>query len=181
MDKQLYIPPTIDTHNIHSKPTSQQNHSIYDVVLDVFPKYKNVPLNELSEKFPFEKQMLQDKKDIGSKASEEDFKNLESRLVTYLKSFNSGHSYKNVAINEVGDRFLSILRYIDAIGNGATNPEAVKELKNAVYNSLVEKIGDFSASQFIVRDKKSRVNSEQNLMKKPDSYKDSDSRTFYAP
>src|SRR3989344_1551892 len=41
---------------------------------------------------------------------------LEAQLVSAVATFSSGQSYSSVALNEVGDNFLTILSYVELLG-----------------------------------------------------------------
>lgn len=90
-----------------------------------------------------------DGKALEATSSEQDYRATKQKLIGYLKSFRSGQSYGNVALNEVGDIFLSILEYIELLDKKFnTAPKRVEELRLAAIRTFREKV-DFGAWRFI--------------------------------
>ena len=99
-------------------------------------------LEQIASNHPLGIKFVQDGRTLESKASEPEYTGLEEGLVGYIKAFTSGQSYGNVARNEFGDRFISILEYIALIDRKFnTDPRKVKNIRLAVIRAFREKVG----------------------------------------
>ena len=103
--------------------------------------FRALPLEELV-KNPDGKKIIADGNALEATTATEDYQRLEERLVGHLRGFRSGQSYGSAAINEVVDRFVSILEYIKSLEERfRVDPERIEKLRFLVIKIFREKVG----------------------------------------
>ena len=109
--------------------------------LHIFSALKVLPLEDLVRNSDGKK-IIADGKTLEATATVEDYQRLRDRLVDYLRDFRSGQSYGGVAINEVVNRFISILEYIKSLEERfRVDPERIEKLRFLVIKIFREKVG----------------------------------------
>ncbi|MBS3102786.1 hypothetical protein J4458_05070 [Candidatus Woesearchaeota archaeon] len=73
----------------------------------------------------------------------EDYKALEDRLVRLVKSHKTSQAWRSVGQNELVDKYLAILDYVDHLAEERkpameTKPEVIEKLKKAVIQAFIE-------------------------------------------
>lgn len=123
-------------------PPKDKDLGPYDFLFKLVPMWEKVPLDVIAgSQNPSGEKFMQDGKTLEATATEQDYKGLEEALVGDLRSFRSGQSYGSVALNEVGDRFLSILEYIALLDRKFnTDPKKVEALRFAVIKAFRVKV-----------------------------------------
>mgnify|MGYP001585089013 FL=1 len=114
----------------------------YDMLFKIGPKLERLPIDRIPVANALGELIVRDGRKLEAAAGEEDFMGLEATLVGDIKAFRSGQSYGNVALNEVGDRFLAILEYVALIDRKFnTDPRKVERIRLAVIRAFREKVG----------------------------------------
>ena len=137
----------------YSNVIPPSNENIYDKVMTQAPKFLKLRAEEISDKlgtkFASDSFALQTRKSWG-------YDRLRKELVDFIADSRSGQSWRNVALNEVGDRFLSVLSYIKMYETNekfGADPNKIERLRKEVMTAFFEKLG-YMALFFVPKENK---------------------------
>ena len=131
------------------------NATIYDKIMEVAPQFKDlraekiVKINRFGERYVVDGLALESRSII-------EYNRLRDELVAFIADSKSGQSYKKVALNEVGDRFLSVLSYIKMYENDErfdTPRSKIEQLRKDVMLAFFERLG-YMALFFVPKENK---------------------------
>ena len=122
---------------------------LYGGLFKIDVSFKSRTLDDIAKQGALGRLFVIDGRALEATSNEQAYSGVEQKLTGYLKNFRSNQSYGSVALNEIGDAFLSILEYIALLDRKFnTAPKRVEELRLAVIKTFREKV-DFGAWRFI--------------------------------
>jgi len=109
----------------------------YDSLIQVSPKFAGLGLDHIVHAHHLGRKFVRDVKALQPSSPESGYKSLEKRLVNYLESNLRVESYSIVGVNLFGDRFISLIEYIEFIeGNFSTDARQTKKLKSTIIETF---------------------------------------------
>lgn len=147
-----YINQFLQRHGITAGPLKS-----YDDIFKALPAFRGLDSDEILHAKNYSEVLLRDAAALKHASSNREYQSLEQRMIGQLEGFKSGQSYGSVAFNSLGDRFASIIEYIDLIRlkfdssnlKFAIDPKKVDDLITAVIKSLAGRVGNDRAGYLV--------------------------------